>query len=47
MLTQPGREFVEVPQFAERDAEFEEAQVMDREQRVRALIPVATNPSTA
>ena len=38
---------MQVPQLPEGDAKFEEAQVMDREQRVRALIPVATNPSTA
>jgi hypothetical protein len=32
VLTQPGREVVQVPELAERNTEFEQAQVMDREQ---------------
>jgi hypothetical protein len=40
VLPQPGRKLVEVPKFAERDAELEEAEVVDREQRVPALVAV-------
>ena len=37
---QPRRQLVQVPHLAEWDAELEEAEVVDREERVPALVPV-------
>src|SRR5213082_3162668 len=40
VLAQPGRELVQVPQLAEWDAEPEQAEVVDREQRMPALVAI-------
>jgi hypothetical protein len=40
--TEPGREFVEVPHLAEGNPEPEEAEVVDREERVPAGVAVLT-----
>ena len=45
MRAQPLCELVEVPELAERDAELEEAEMVDREQRVPALVALPTHHS--
>jgi hypothetical protein len=40
VLAEPRRQLVEIPQLAERDTELEEAEVVDREQRMPALVAV-------
>ena len=40
VLAQPGRQLVEVPELAEGDAELEQAEVVDREERVAARVAV-------
>ena len=44
VLAQPGRELVQVPHLAERDAELEQAEVVDRQQRVPALDRASRRP---
>ena len=48
VLAQPRRELVQVPHLSERDAELEQAEMVDRQQRMPALgrLP-PTMPSTA
>ena len=40
VLAQPGRQLVQVPHLPERDAEPEQAEVVDRQERVPALVAV-------
>ena len=40
MLAQPRRQLVQVPHLAERNAEPEEAEVVDREERMPARVAV-------
>ena len=45
VLAQPRRELVQVPELAERDAQLEQAQVVDREQRVALAVDAWAAPS--
>jgi hypothetical protein len=46
VLAQPRRELVEVEELAERHAELEETEVVDRKQRLATLVvPVAADHS--